>query len=107
MKPTKMYRIELKSMMDIAKEAAVLAALSNGNKHIDLKSIAAGAELECLKYPVRNEGVTISLIGDNDLTIDNGKENLLHLKQIEVMELDVPTLSAYEAKDLMNEINNQ
>ena len=90
--PRKMYRIELKSMKDIAKEAAILAALSNGNTHIPLDKIATGAEMECVKWPSLNDKISVNLIGDKCLTIDMGTENLLVLTEVEIYALDVPTL---------------
>lgn len=92
MKARKMYRIELKSMKDIAKEAAVLAALSNGNAHIPLDKIASGAELECVKFPGSNLNVSVNLISPVCLTIDRGTENLLVLTEVEIYPMDVPTL---------------
>lgn len=100
----KMYRIELKSIGGIANELATLAALSNGGKYISLGDMLAIAKVDCIKLPLTNDGISISTIGDNVLTIDRGSENLLVLTEVEVMELDMPQITSQEAKDLLDEI---
>ena len=100
----KMYRIELKSNCGLAKEIAVLACLSNGGKYLPLTDLEMVAKGDMIKYPSLNEGLTIHLIG-NSLLIDNGTVNCLCITEVEVLDLDVPTLSAYDAKKLMNEMD--
>lgn len=97
----KLYRIELKSVGGIANELATLAALSNGGKYISLKDMESIAKVECIKLPVTTEGISINLIGDNVLTIDRVTQNLLVLTEVEVLDVDCPTLTRQDAKDIL------
>jgi len=106
MTATKMYKIELKSIGGIANDLATNAALSNGGKYISLLEMEAIARVECIKFPVTTAGITINPIGNNVLTIDRGTENLLVLTEVEVMELDCPTLTRNEAKEILDGIAN-
>jgi len=101
----KMYRIELASNNGLAKEMAMLAALSNGSKYIPLKDIEAVAKTELIRYPSLYDGISINPIGDNCLTIDKGTENLLVLTEVEIMELvdeEAPTLNRYAGTGIDN-----
>jgi len=101
MNSKKMYRIELANSNGLAKEMAMLAALSNGSKYIPLKDIEAVAKTELIRYPSLYDGISINPIGENCLTIDKGVENLLVLTEVEIMELvdeefsGVPTIDQY------------
>ena len=100
MKPTKMYRIQLNALGGIANELATLAALSNGGKnYISLKEMEAIAKVDCIKMPYTNSDITVTVIGEHDLTIDRGTENLLHLTEISVLDLSeysCPTVDRYD-----------
>jgi len=99
----KMYRIELKSLdYGMAKDAAIVAALANGNGcDINLIGLKAYANVKKAEYGY--DDVTISLIG-NCLLIDKGTKNLLVITEVEIMELDMPEITAQEAKDLLDEL---
>ena len=103
----KMYRIELKSIGGLANELATLAALSNGGKYISLKDMESIAKVECIKLPMTNEGVSVNPIGENVLTLDRGTENLLVLTEVEIMELDCPTLTRQDATDILTGIADE
>lgn len=105
MKKKLMYRIELKDQYGLAKDLTLLAALSNGGKrYISLTELEMVAKSEMINYPSLNEGVTIHLIG-TDLLIDKGTENILHIQEIEVMDLDMPQVSAQDARDILNDLS--
>lgn len=100
------YRIELISMeWHIAKDIAVLAAFSNGSAiKLTIEELATAAKVR--NAELGGQPFTISLVG-NILHIDKGTEALLKLTEVEVMELDVPTLSCYDAKGLLDEQNHE
>lgn len=100
MKARKMYRIELTTLDYImAKDTALVAALSNGGgANINLIGLQAYANVK--KAEMGYKDVTVSLIG-NCLLIDKGTELLLKIEEVEVMDLDVPTLTRQEAKDIL------
>ncbi len=101
MKPCKMYRIQLNALGGIANEIASLAAYSNGGKkYISLKEMEALVNVDCIKFPTINSDITVTVIGEHDLTIDRGTENLLHLTEISVLDLSeysCPTVDRYES----------
>lgn len=100
----KMYRIELTSLdYTMARDTAIVAALSNG-KGADINLIGLQAYANVKKAEYGYKDVTVSLIG-NTLLIDKGTELLLKIEEVEVMELDMPQITAQEAKDLIAEAN--
>ena len=104
MKKKMMYRIELKSMeWHIAKDVSVLAAFSNGSEtKLSLNELANHVKLH--NSAVGGQPFTVSVIG-NSLLIDKKTENLLHIQEIEVVDLEMPEITPQEAKDLLDELN--
>jgi len=100
----KIYRIELKSMeWHIAKDIAVLASFSNGSEtKLSLNELANHVKLH--NSAVGGTQFTVSVIG-NSLLIDRKTENLLHIQEIEVMELEMPQVSAQDARDILDNIS--
>jgi len=104
MKARKMYRIELTSMdYGMAKDTAIVAALSNG-KGADINLIGLQAYANVKKAEYGYKDVVVSLIG-NTLLIDKGTELLLKIEEIEVVDLEMPQITAQEAKDILAEVN--
>lgn len=103
MKSKKIFRIELKSMeWFIAKDIAVLAAFSNGSDtKLTIEELATSAKVRNAEFS--DQPFTISLIG-KDLLIDKGTVNLLHLTEIEVMDLEMPQMTAQDARDILDEL---
>lgn len=97
------YRIELKSMeWHIAKDIAVLASFSNGSEtKLSLHDLATHVKVRLAE--IGTDQFTVSVIG-NDLLIDKGTQNLLHIQEIEVMELDTPEITPQEARDILDEL---
>lgn len=95
----RMYRIEQFVMTGVVNDIVLMAAMSNGGKkYIPLKYMADYVETERLKYPTLTGDISVNLIGENNLTIDKGTENLLAITEIEVLELideDAPSLFTY------------
>ena len=107
MKATKMYRVTLfENSNSLAETLAVLAAKSNGcEKKYSLQDLNDVAKGQIILYPSMNENTTCELIGSHILHLDkkvkDKYETVLKLEEVEIMELDVPTLSAYEAKEIL------
>lgn len=100
----KMYRIELTSLdYTMARDTAIVAALSNG-KGADINLIGLQAYANVKKAEYGYKDVVVSLIG-NTLLIDKGTELLLKIEEVEIMEIEMPQITAQEAKDLIAEAN--
>ena len=108
----KMYRITLMPNCNgLAETLAILAAKSNGheNKYSleDLKNVAEGQKI---LYPSSNEGITCEVLSPNLLHLDrkilDSYETVLIIEQVEIIELDVPTLTRQDAQDLLDGIAN-
>lgn len=99
----KIFRIQLKSMeWHIAKDISVLAAFSNGQEaKLTIDQLGAFANIG--KAKLGDSDFVVSVIG-NDLLIDKGTKNLLHITEIEVIDLDMPTVSAQDARYILDEI---
>ena len=108
MKSKKMYRIELTRSHTLAQEIAIMACLSNGSgKYISLTDMESVVKVEVIRYPDTNDYITVTRTGDT-LTIDAKDINILTITEVEIMELsDVPTLSAYEAKEILSGIADE
>ena len=108
MKSKKMYRIELTRSHTLAQEIAIMACLSNGSgKYISLTDMESVVKVEVIRYPATNDYITVTRTGDT-LTIDAKDINILTITEVEIMELsDVPTLSAYEAKEILSGIADE
>ena len=91
---------------------AILAAKSNGLDTpyplLDLQGVAKG---QILLYPSSNENSTCEIIGENTLHLDrkigNDYKTVLILEEIEVMEIEAPTLSKYDAQTILSGIANE
>jgi hypothetical protein len=103
----KMYRIELKEIDTIFTDMVLMAAASNGGNYTPLDKIADAAEWICKKYTTTGQTHSVNRIGETCLTIDKGTTNILVLTEVEVMELDVPTLSCQDAQGLLNDYNHE
>ena len=99
------YRIELREIDSIFTDCILMAAMSNGGDYTPLNKIADVADWLCKKYPSTGELHTVNRIGENALTIDKGKVNVLKLEEVEILEMDMPQISSQEAKDLLDELN--
>ncbi len=98
----KQYRIELRVNGGLASELANLAALSNGSgNYLSLMELAAYAKTEMIRFTGLNDGVTVSIIGDNILVLDKKTEPLLCLTEIEITELAMPEITADDARDIL------
>ena len=106
MNSKKLYRIELFESNAILQELVIMACLSNGGKYLSLTDLESIAKGNYVRYSAMGEGITISLIG-NTLLIDKGTVCQLKLEEIEVLEMDCPTLSAYEAKEILTGIADE
>lgn len=104
----KLYRIEQQVMTGVVNDIVLMAAMSNGGKkYIPLKYMADYVETERLKYPTLTGDISVNLIGENNLTIDKGTENLLAITEVEILELvdeDAPTLNRYASQQVDNGI---
>lgn len=109
----KMYRITLlQDSNSLAETLAILAAKSNGLDTpyplLDLQGVAKG---QILLYPSSNENSTCEIIGENTLHLDrkigNDYKTVLILEEIEVMEIEAPTLSKYDAQTILSGIANE
>lgn len=87
MKTSKQYRIELTKSGGIAQDIAVLACISNGGKYISLTYMESIAKVDLIKFPFSNTDISVNRIGESNLTIDCGTENLLAITEVEIMEL--------------------
>ncbi len=104
MKAHKMYRILLTDRDSLFTDIALDAATSNGFKYVPIDQLAAVANGMCRKYPSTGACHTVNLIG-NVLTIDKGTENVLIIEEVEVVDLEMPQISAQDAKDILAEVN--
>lgn len=105
----RMYRVELMISTGIAQEIALLACRSNGGKYISLTDMESIAKVELIKFPFLNQDISVNRIGENNLTIDKGTENLLAITEVEVLELvneDAPTLNRF-ASGIANPDNHE
>ena len=107
-----MYRISLfPNSNPLAETLAVLAAKSNGYEKrytlADLKTVADG---QLILYPTLNSDTTCELVGDSTLHLDrkvgDSYETVLIINEVDILELDVPTLSRYEAETILTGIAN-
>lgn len=104
----KIYRIELKDITSyIGKDVAIVAAYSNGGEYVSIHQLEGYAKIKKPELPALNKDISINLIGEDCLTIDNGTTNVLVIQEVEIYELDVPTLSRQEAQGLLNEQNHE
>ena len=102
-----MYRIELKEIDTIFTEMVLMAAASNGGDYTPLSKIADAADWICKKYTTTGQAHSVNRIGDTCLTIDKGTKNILVLTEVEIMELDIPTLSRQDAIGILDEQNHE
>lgn len=106
------YRISLLKGCDtLAKEIAVLAAMSNGHEKRyslpDLKTVADGQRI---MYPSLYGDSQCELIGEHilhlDMKVKDAYETVLILEEVEIIDLmqTAPTLSRYDAQTIIQEI---
>lgn len=81
------YHVELKKFGGIAQEIAVMAIMSNGGKQFSLKDMESMFKMEAHKFPILTQYMTCNLIGEHQLTIDKGTENLLFIEERMMHEL--------------------
>ena len=86
-----------------ANDAVRFSALSNGGKYIPLKDIATAIEMDLKKYPT-NESMTTITIVENKLLMDVDGKCLLEIEEREVYDLEQPSLSNEEAKEVLSSI---
>ena len=106
----RMYRVELMISTGIAQEIALLACRSNGGKYISLTDMESIAKVELIKFPFLNQDISVNRIGENNLTIDKGTENLLAITEVEVLELvneESPTLNRFAGTGIADENNKE
>ncbi len=96
----RIYRIELTERDTIFTDMVLDAANSNGGNYVPLNEIDATARALCRKYPSAGKYHTVTLTG-NVLTIDQESKNIVTITEIEVCELEKPSLSNQEAKDIL------
>jgi len=100
MRTQKIYRILLTDRDSMFTDIALDAAVSNGSKYVSINQLAEVAKGMCRKYPSTGSCHTVNVIG-NVLTIDKETENVLIIEEVEVVDLEMPQISAQEAKDLI------
>ena len=87
------FRISLfPNSNQLCSELAVSAAKSNGSESnkITLQDLEAVAKIEKLKYPVSNDNVTVSVIGNKlllDVKIGDTYQPALEIESVELLEL--------------------
>jgi len=108
----KIYRISLtENASQLAETLAILAAKSNGSeKKYSLEDLETVAKGETILYPSLNKNTTCELIGSHLLHLDRkvgeSYQTVLILESVEVLDLDVPTLTRNEAKEILDGIAN-
>lgn len=101
MKARKMYRIELTQTNSLSQDVVIMASLSNGSgKYISLQDMESNVKVDLIRFPTTNDGISVTVSG-NVLTIDRRNENILTITEVEICELDKPSLSNQEAKDIL------
>ena len=107
-----MYRISLLEHSEgLADTLAILAAKSNGrDKKYTLKDLQDVVKGQQLLYPTLYDDIVCELIGDNVMHLDRKVKGsyvtTLVIEQVEIMELDVPTLTRQDAQNLLDGIAN-
>ena len=97
----RMYRIELTQTNSLSQDVVIMASLSNGSgKYISLQDMESNVKVDLIRFPTTNDGISVTVSG-NVLTIDRRNENILTITEVEIMELDKPSLSNQEAKDIL------
>lgn len=101
----KLYRIELRQDYSyLTQQLVLISARSNGGEYYGISELKAVAETLRLSQPE----YVVQQIGDSILHIDkteNGKTvHILSITEVEVLELDMPEITAEEAKDILEEI---
>lgn len=108
-----MYRISIfENAGGLAETLAILAAKSNGQeKKYSLQDLQDVAKGQIILYPSMNENTTCELIGSHILHLDrkvnDEYKTVLILESVEVMDLDCPTLTRQEAKEVLEGIANE
>lgn len=98
----RIFRIKLKSSeWNFINDIAIAACLANGGTPMNLLALEAYANVKVKLMGLKDVAISLS---DYDLLIDKDNVNMLHITEIEADELDMPQISAQEARDLLDEI---
>ena len=106
----KIYRISLfEHSNNLAETLAVLAAKSNGyEKKYTLQDLQDVAKGQCILYPSSNENTTCELLDNHTLHLDRkvGEDykTVLIIEQVDILEIDYPTLTRQDATDILTGI---
>ncbi len=105
----KIFRIELFSLdCSWIKDIALIAAISNGGKNPDVKINIDGLEFYAKVKRVEWEAntYTITRTSPHSFTIDKETVCFLSITEVEVFDLDLPQVTASEARDILEEIRD-
>jgi len=108
----KIYRISLfEHSTQLAETLATLAAKSNGcEKKYTLTDLSHVANSEIILYPSLNQNTTCELLDEHTLHLDrkvgDDYKTVLIIEQVDILEIDYPTLTRQDATDILEGIAN-